>query len=120
MRRTAAGTDIIRPAKHTRFFTGGYDGDPTAEDYGAVPYGKSHVLFSSNRDATALTPKDPETNKPLPSLYLMRLSDRKVTAYKGNEAINDLKYYVGPAALLPDSSAIIMNHSRQNLTVKEM
>ena len=88
-------------------------GDPTAEDYGAVPYGKSHVLFSSNRDATALTPKDPETNKPLPSLYLMRLSDRKVTAYKGNEAINDLKYYVGPAALLPDSSAIIMNHSRQ-------
>ena len=88
-------------------------GDPTAEDYGAVPYGKSHVLFSSNRDATALTPKDPETNKPLPSLYLMRLSDRKVTTYKGNEAINDLKYYVGPAALLPDSSAIIMNHSRQ-------
>ena len=88
-------------------------GDPTAEDYGAVPYGKSHVLFSSNRDATALTPKDPETNKPLPSLYLMRLSDRKVTAYKGNVAINDLKYYVGPAALLPDSSAIIMNHSRQ-------
>ena len=88
-------------------------GDPTAEDYGAVPYGQSHVLFSSNRDATALTPKDPETNKPLPSLYLMRLSDRKVTAYKGNEAINDLKYYVGPAALLPDSSAIIMNHSRQ-------
>ena len=88
-------------------------GDPTAEDYGAVPYGKSHVLFSSNRDATALTPKDPQTNKPLPSLYLMRLSDRKVTAYKGNEAINDLKYYVGPAALLPDSSAIIMNHSRQ-------
>jgi hypothetical protein len=88
-------------------------GDPIAEDYGAVPYGKSHVLFSSNRDATALTPKDPETNKPLPSLYLMRLSDRKVTTYKGNEAINDLKYYVGPAALLPDSSAIIMNHSRQ-------
>ena len=88
-------------------------GDPTAEDYGAVPYGESHVLFSSNRDATALTPKDPATNKPLPSLYLMRLSDRKVTAYKGNEAINDLKYYVGPAALLPDSSAIIMNHSRQ-------
>lgn len=88
-------------------------GDPTAEDYGAVPYGESHVLFSSNRDATALTPKDPETNKPLPSLYLMRLSDRKVTAYKGNDAINDLKYYVGPAALLPDSSAIIMNHSRQ-------
>ena len=34
-------------------------GDPTAEDYGAVPYGKSHILFSSNRDATALTPKDP-------------------------------------------------------------
>ena len=88
-------------------------GDPTAEDYGAVPYGKSHVLFSSNRDATALTPKDPATNKPLPSLYLMRLSDRKVTTYRGNEAINDLKYYVGPAALLPDSSAIIMNHSRQ-------
>ena len=88
-------------------------GDPTAEDYGAVPYGQSHVLFSSNRGATALTPKDPETNKPLPSLYLIRLSDRKVTAYKGNEAINDLKYYVGPAALLPDSSAIIMNHSRQ-------
>ena len=88
-------------------------GEPTAEDYGAVPYGKSHVLFSSNRDATALTPKDPQTNKPLPSLYLMRLSNRKVTAYKGNEAINDLKYYVGPAALLPDSSAIIMNHSRQ-------
>ena len=88
-------------------------GDPTSEDYGAVPYGKGHVLFSSNRDATALTPKDPETNKPLPSLYLMRLSDRKVTFYKGNEAVNDLKYYVGPAALLPDSSAIIMNHSRQ-------
>ena len=88
-------------------------GDPTAEDYGAVPYGENHVLFSSNRDATALTPKDPQTNKPLPSLYLMRLNDRKVTAYKGNEAINELKYYVGPVALLPDSSAIIMNHSRQ-------
>ena len=88
-------------------------GDPTAEDYGAVPYGKSHVLFSSNRDASALAPKDPKTNKPLPSLYLMRLKDRKVTAYKGNEAINALKFYVGPAALLPDSSAIIMNHSRQ-------
>lgn len=88
-------------------------GDPGAEDYGAVPYGKGHLLFSSNRNSSALTPKDPQTNKPLPSLYLMRLSDRKVIAYKGNEAINDLKYYVGPAALLPDSSAIIMNHSRQ-------
>lgn len=88
-------------------------GDPGAEDYGAVPYGKGHLLFSSNRNSSALTPKDPQTNKPLPSLYLMRLSDRKVIAYKGNEAINDLKYYIGPAALLPDSSAIIMNHSRQ-------
>ena len=88
-------------------------GDPTAEDYGAVPYGKNHVLFSSNRDASALAPKDPKTNKALPSLYLMRLKDRKVTPYKGNEAINALKFYVGPAALLPDSSAIIMNHSRQ-------
>ena len=88
-------------------------GDPTAEDYGAVPYGKNHVLFSSNRDASAIAPKDPKTNKPLPSLYLMRLKDRKVTPYKGNEAINALKFYVGPAALLPDSSAIIMNHSRQ-------
>ena len=88
-------------------------GDPGAEDYGAVPYGKGHLLFSSNRNSSALTPKDPQTNKPLPSLYLMRLSDRKVIAYKGNVAINDLKYYVGPAALLPDSSAIIMNHSRQ-------
>lgn len=88
-------------------------GDPMAEDYGAVPYGENHILFSSNRDASALAPKDPKTNKPLPSLYLMRLKDRKVTAYKGNEAINALKYYVGPAALLPDSSAIIMNHSRQ-------
>ena len=29
-------------------------GDPTAEDYGAVPYGKNHVLFSSNRDALPL------------------------------------------------------------------
>ena len=88
-------------------------GDPGAEDYGAVPYGKGHLLFSSNRNSSALSPKDPQTNKPLPSLYLMRLSDRKVIAYKGNVAINDLKYYVGPAALLPDSSAIIMNHSRQ-------
>ena len=88
-------------------------GDPGAEEYGAVPYGKGHLLFSSNRNSSALTPKDPQTNKPLPSLYLMRLSDRKVIAYKGNKAINDLKYYVGPAALLPDSSAIIMNHSRQ-------
>ena len=88
-------------------------GDPTAEDYGAVPYGKNHVLFSSNRDASAIAPKDPKTNKPLPSLYLMRLKDRKVTPYKGNDAINALKFYVGPAALLPDSSAIIMNHSRQ-------
>ena len=93
-------------------------GDPGAEDYGAVPYGKGHLLFSSNRNSSALTPKDPQTNKPLPSLYLMRLSDRKVIAYKGNEAINDLNYYVGPAALLPDSSAIIMNHSRQKADVQ--
>ena len=88
-------------------------GVPTADDYGAVPYGKSHVLFSSNRDANAFAQKDPVTNKPITKLYLMSLKDRSVTPYKGNEAIQALKYHVGPAALLPDSSGIIVNHSRQ-------
>lgn len=88
-------------------------GDPNAEDYGAVPYGANHLLFASNRNTSATSPKDPVTNTPFPSLYLMRISDRKVTRYPGNAAINQLKYYLGPGALLPDSSAIIMSHSRQ-------
>ncbi len=88
-------------------------GVPTADDYGAVPYGASHVLFSSNRDANAFTTKDPITHKPFTKLYLMSLKDRSVTPYKGNDAIQALKYHVGPAALLPDSSGIIVNHSRQ-------
>jgi hypothetical protein len=88
-------------------------GDPNAEDYGAVPYGANHLLFASNRNTSATSPKDPVTNIPFPSLYLMRISDRRVTRYPGNIAINQLKYYVGPGALLPDSSAIIMSHSRQ-------
>ena len=88
-------------------------GVPTADDYGAVPYGKSHVLFSSSRDANAFTPKDPATSKPLSKLYLMSLKDRSVTPYKGTDEIQALKYHVGPAALLPDSSGIIVNHSRQ-------
>ena len=88
-------------------------GDPNAEDYGAVPYGANHLLFASNRNTSAASPKDPVTNTPFPALYLMRVSDRKITPYQGNAEINQLKFYVGPGALLPDSSAIIMSHSRQ-------
>ena len=57
--------------------------------------------------ANAFTPKDPITHKPFTKLYLMSLKDRGVTPYKGNDAIQALKYHVGPAAMLPDSSGII-------------
>ena len=88
-------------------------GQPNADDYGATPFGQGNFLFSSNRNAFAFAPKDPTTNEPLPQLYLLSKKDFSVKPFDGGSAINDLKYYVGPGALLPDSSGIILNHSRQ-------
>ena len=41
-------------------------GYPNSEDYGAVPYGANHILFASNRNTSATSPKDPVTNIPFP------------------------------------------------------
>lgn len=91
-------------------------GDPKEEDYGAMPYGEHHILFESSREHTARTPRDPVTHKPIPGLFLMDLRDFSVAPYRGNIAIKNLKYYKGPGALLPDSSGLILNHSKQKVS----
>ena len=87
-------------------------GEAAADDYGALPYGKGHVLFVSNRDGSGLTARDPKTNEPFARPYLLRLKDLKTMPYELPGMLADQKYYIGLCALLPDSSGIIASHSR--------
>ena len=87
-------------------------GEAAADDYGAVPYGKGHLLFLSNREGSGLTPRDPKTNEPFARPYLLRLKDLKTMPYELPGMLAEQKYYIGLCALLPDSSGIIASHSR--------
>jgi len=87
-------------------------GEAAADDYGALPYGKGHVLFLSNRDGNGLSMRDPKTNEPFARPYLLRLKDLKTLPYALPGILADQPYYIGLCALLPDSSGIIASHSR--------
>ena len=87
-------------------------GEAAADDYGALPYGKGHVLFLSNRDGNGLSMRDPKTNEPFARPYLLRLKDLKTLPYTLPGILADQPYYIGLCALLPDSSGIIASHSR--------
>ena len=87
-------------------------GEAAADDYGALPYGKGHVLFLSNRDGNGLSMRDPKTNEPFARPYLLRLKDLKTFPYELPGMLAEQPYYIGLCALLPDSSGIIASHSR--------
>lgn len=87
-------------------------GEADADDYGALPYGKGHLLFLSNRNENGLTARDPKTNEPFARPYLLRLKDLKTLSYELPGTLADQKYHIGLCALLPDSSGIIASHSR--------
>ena len=87
-------------------------GEANADDYAATPYGKGHVLFLSDRGGNGLDAKDPATNKVFARPYLLRLKDLKTLTYTAPEALESLPYYIGQCALIPDSSGMIVSHSR--------
>ena len=87
-------------------------GEANADDYAATPYGKGHLLFLSDRGGNGLAAKDPETNKVFARPYLLRLKDLKTLTYTLPEALLSLPYYIGQCALIPDSSGMIVSHSR--------
>ncbi len=87
-------------------------GEANADDYAATPYGKGHVLFLSDRGGNGLDAKDPATNKVFARPYLLRLKDLKTLTYQAPEALTSLPYYIGQCALIPDSSGMIVSHSR--------
>jgi hypothetical protein len=88
-------------------------GEAGAEDYGAHPYGKGHLLFLSTRNGTMMTAKDPQTNAPFARPYLLRLKDLKTIPYTLSGILAEQTYHIGQCALLPDSSALIASHSRK-------
>jgi hypothetical protein len=88
-------------------------GEAAAEDYGAHPYGKGHLLFLSTRNGTMMTAKDPQTNAPFARPYLLRLKDLKTIPYTLSGILAEQTYHIGQCALLPDSSALIASHSRK-------
>ena len=87
-------------------------GKANSDDYAATPYGKGHVLFLSDRGGNGLAAKDPKTNKIFARPYLLRLKDLKTLTYTAPEALLSLPYYIGQCALIPDSSGLIVSHSR--------
>ena len=87
-------------------------GEAEADDYGALPYGKGHLLFLSNRNDNGLTARDPKTNEPFARPYLLRIKDLKTLSYDLPGILADQKYHIGLCALLPDSSGVIASHSR--------
>ena len=88
-------------------------GDALADDYAAVPYGKAHLLFLSNRGGGATTARDPKTNEPFARPFLLRIKDLKTLPYTLPAALAEQRYYIGQCALLPDSSALIASQSRK-------
>ena len=88
-------------------------GEAAAEDYAAHPYGERHLLFLSTRNGTMMTAKDPQTNAPFARPYLLRLKDLKTLPYPLTGILAEQAYHIGQCALLPDSSALIVSHSRK-------
>ena len=80
---------------------------PTASTTSSL---RAHATTRRARRATR------SPTSPFPGLFLMDLRDFSVAPYRGNIAIKNLKYYKGPGALLPDSSGLILNHSKQKVS----
>jgi hypothetical protein len=102
--------DNLDALEHTLIGDGERSSD--VDTYGALPYGKGNLLFLSNGEASGLAKKDPFTNLPFSRPKLLRLKDKAVLPYELTGALANLDYYIGPSALLPDSSGIIVSHSR--------
>src|SRR6056300_1219827 len=81
------------------------------EDFSATPYG-DQLLFVSSRETSLFSKKYDYNNQKFFDLFLYDLNSKEISRYGAQlSSLEESKYHLGPASLLPDSAGIVLSRN---------